>query len=453
MAMDTGFEDENKGCRKYKPGDKVRISKNPERPLDPPSFVSDMDVLKGKIVTLRFESDADKCWRIEGINYNWHERWFEDIEPEEPEEAQTDKKHTRDLIIHCPTKELWVKVVRKLFNEGYIWMMGDKIIHEEHWDNYKGESCVALFKVDNKRICYQDRPYWQERFSSISITPAEEFLGKEERKEVLVKKELDAQTSFKEICAEQEADSGQQTAAIIKQILLRYYNKYLSKESEEYPLLDIRKAVLREKLLSEEELVALLAPVGARSFRKAAKNLGVFLYQTVAGKSEYTDISFCLDGYPPICKFSLKTSSFLNEIIENLANGKYRDIQKLKDDIQKLEEKTEGIKDSMNDNLLNSKDAPLDSIPRYEYLGGGVYTSKDKQHLKPASVPEWIVYQGVMVKNPDFVPPTKPLGPSNSFVPPESSTPDKVFDFALAKKQPKKPYKLKKSPEPDIFKQ
>lgn len=341
----------------------------------------------------------------------------------------------KELIIRCPTKELWIKVVQKLLDEGYMWASGHKEIPVGYW--HEG-SCIYLSREDDlvreDNLVITTIHRVRDEYSHIPITPAEEFLREKGEEEVSAKKESDARAGFKEVCAKQEANSEQQTAAIVKQILFWYCDEYLSEESGEYPLLDIRKAVLRMRLLNDKELAGLLKRhsepseesrmlvpkdnIVTSSFRKAAKNLGVFLYQMITGKSEYTDISFHLDGYPPIRKFNLQTSSSLNEIIENLANGKYRDIQKLRDDIWELKKEAEDISDPTDDNSSNSEDASPEeaSMPPYGHLGACTYVTpdKNKQPSKSASVPEWVVYQGVMVRNPDFAPLAEPLEPHSN---------------------------------------
>ncbi len=64
----------------YWPGDKVRISENPERPDDDPGWFSKMDKYKGTTVTLDRKRKLlhDKsCWNVKENKYVWAEHWFE----------------------------------------------------------------------------------------------------------------------------------------------------------------------------------------------------------------------------------------------------------------------------------------------------------------------------------------------------------------------------------------
>ncbi len=79
-------KEETSKMRQAKVGQKVRISRNPIWPDDPPEFVSGMDKWKGKIVTISRITGKDK-YRIEedGGEWIWSARWFEPVYEEEGE--------------------------------------------------------------------------------------------------------------------------------------------------------------------------------------------------------------------------------------------------------------------------------------------------------------------------------------------------------------------------------
>ncbi len=65
---------------KFKPGDHVRVSKNPVRPHDSPEFDEDMEPFKGQVVTI--EScygviDGEIIYHIVEDDKHWAERWLE----------------------------------------------------------------------------------------------------------------------------------------------------------------------------------------------------------------------------------------------------------------------------------------------------------------------------------------------------------------------------------------
>jgi len=78
-----------------------------------------------------------------------------------------------DIIIHCPTKDEWVKVQEELFKRGIYWCYGDKEIFKS-WGDYEKESCL---RVEYNRIySYCNKEYYQKHYSHIKIITAKEFL-------------------------------------------------------------------------------------------------------------------------------------------------------------------------------------------------------------------------------------------------------------------------------------
>ncbi len=65
-------------CGGYTPGDKVRITEKPRCPQDSPTWVSEMDEFKGRILTLEtYCGDGD--WKTEETHWTFHTRWFKPI--------------------------------------------------------------------------------------------------------------------------------------------------------------------------------------------------------------------------------------------------------------------------------------------------------------------------------------------------------------------------------------
>ena len=83
----------------------------------------------------------------------------------------------KDLIIHCPTKELWEKVQIKMF-EFTEWNFGGKEI-KSHWDTYKEDTILTSLKEDNYKLMFAYKKWAEEAYSHIPIIPAEEYLKEE----------------------------------------------------------------------------------------------------------------------------------------------------------------------------------------------------------------------------------------------------------------------------------
>lgn len=80
----------------------------------------------------------------------------------------------KNIIVHCPTKELWKKVQKKMFDKSE-WSSVSKEILDE-WDEYEEESCISILKENGWKMRFGTRGCYQEHNPAISITPAEEYL-------------------------------------------------------------------------------------------------------------------------------------------------------------------------------------------------------------------------------------------------------------------------------------
>ena len=61
---------------------------------------------------------------------------------------------TKKLQVLTPTKEDYIKVVQCMFDNGNVWMSGDKDVFEEYWDICKENTTVNLNYWGENEITY-----------------------------------------------------------------------------------------------------------------------------------------------------------------------------------------------------------------------------------------------------------------------------------------------------------
>jgi len=151
-------------CVEFKVGDKVRI-KDTEN-VRHFSEYNNTENPTGKILTL------DKC-DIKDIEDNsncfilFSNKYCCNFELEDLELVEE-----KEVIIRCPTKELWDKVMEKENNTG-----------SNFWDDYKEKSCLRI--KDGKFKGFGNVEYYQEQYQENPIISAGEYLG-----DTLTKKDI-----------------------------------------------------------------------------------------------------------------------------------------------------------------------------------------------------------------------------------------------------------------------
>lgn len=78
-------------------------------------------------------------------------------------------KHLKHIAVHCPTKELAVKVLKKANSEGGKWRSDDSFLNKIVWDTYKKKTCYSLSEGGYGYVYF----YEKEGFKIIS---AQEYL-------------------------------------------------------------------------------------------------------------------------------------------------------------------------------------------------------------------------------------------------------------------------------------
>ena len=61
------------------------------------------------------------------------------------------------IAYHTPTKELFIKQVKKWLKEGKLWFAGSREINEQFWDTYKEETCV---ECEENEILYASKQFF-----------------------------------------------------------------------------------------------------------------------------------------------------------------------------------------------------------------------------------------------------------------------------------------------------
>ncbi|MFA5197698.1 MAG: hypothetical protein WC437_04755 [Patescibacteria group bacterium] len=82
----------------------------------------------------------------------------------------------KQVGVHTPTKEEFIKVVQKCFDNGVYWHSGYKNINENYWNTYKDQTCIDVC-CDGDYIFFDRKEWYQENYPIIPIISAQEFLG------------------------------------------------------------------------------------------------------------------------------------------------------------------------------------------------------------------------------------------------------------------------------------
>lgn len=77
-------------------------------------------------------------------------------------------------VVHCPTKQDWIKVVKKALEYGCRWLDDEEKINEELWYKYKEESCIIL---EGMRIGHSPRVFFEKQYPKFPIISVREYLG------------------------------------------------------------------------------------------------------------------------------------------------------------------------------------------------------------------------------------------------------------------------------------
>lgn len=67
-----------------------------------------------------------------------------------------------DVVIHTPTIEDYVHLLKHALENGYEWNSGCRTVLEKYWDKYKSETCVNIRKeglIFNRRTYYINNGY------------------------------------------------------------------------------------------------------------------------------------------------------------------------------------------------------------------------------------------------------------------------------------------------------
>ena len=75
------------------------------------------------------------------------------------------------IAYHTPTKELFIKQVKKWLDGGKCWIVGGREINEQFWDTYKEETCV---ECEENEILYASKQFFLNY--NYKIMPVEKTL-------------------------------------------------------------------------------------------------------------------------------------------------------------------------------------------------------------------------------------------------------------------------------------
>ena len=140
---------------KFKVGDKVRLKKDSE-------FYGKFNQLPDTGEVIEIEPDSWLSVKWDGGKNSYKES---DLVSEEK----------RDLIVHCPTKELWNRVQEKMF-EFTEWIYDGKEISNS-WAEY-GFNIIYSLKENNYKMLRGYKEYFnQTNYPDTPIISAEEYLG------------------------------------------------------------------------------------------------------------------------------------------------------------------------------------------------------------------------------------------------------------------------------------
>ena len=82
--------------------------------------------------------------------------------------------YSKNLIIHCPTKEDWENVCKKIEAESNIlWWGTYKPTEHKCWDDKKESSCII---IENNQLGYGSKNFFGKHYSHTPITSTKNFL-------------------------------------------------------------------------------------------------------------------------------------------------------------------------------------------------------------------------------------------------------------------------------------
>ena len=90
---------------------------------------------------------------------------------------EEDFELVKDLIVHCPTQELYDKVQKKML-ETTKWANGDKK-YLNYWEMHGEETCLCIMKENGYKMSYDGKGFYERFYPNIPIISAEEYLGEE----------------------------------------------------------------------------------------------------------------------------------------------------------------------------------------------------------------------------------------------------------------------------------
>lgn len=87
---------------------------------------------------------------------------------------------TKKIAIHCPTEELWERVQKKAFREGFYWVGDNKEPKYLDWVKAEPSACILLGQNrDRLSMCQVGRSAWLLTEHNYTIIPAEEWLAED----------------------------------------------------------------------------------------------------------------------------------------------------------------------------------------------------------------------------------------------------------------------------------
>jgi len=167
---------------KFKVGDKVRLKDNR---LGYNAIAGSVAIIR-EIPKEKMEKYKRECWiNVDWINLKEPNTQMDgayDIDDFELEEQ-------KDIIVHCPTQELWNRVQKKMF-ETTEWTGDSEKKYLDFWDDDKEESCIYIMEAKEYKMFRNTREWCKEEYPNTPIISAEEYLGEEKGFETDFPKEV-----------------------------------------------------------------------------------------------------------------------------------------------------------------------------------------------------------------------------------------------------------------------
>jgi len=156
---------------KFKVGDKLFQVKDTINPEDVGKTIEIESIKEEKVLTSPSNIGCVN-WTMDYL--------LENFELAEKEEEERTEQSQKKLIIHCPTQDLYNRVLEKLERESpdLRWRTGQK---PTDWRDWHDDVCLKLCSKDS--LCQGAREGFEERYEGQKITSAEKYLGDEARDE------------------------------------------------------------------------------------------------------------------------------------------------------------------------------------------------------------------------------------------------------------------------------